>query len=129
MPLPSKITAFAPFIVTVISGSNQKHLESIGGIRSMPEILNAYYVWLAVVLLCTMFAGLIRVVLGPEPADMMLGAQLFGSIGVAVLLLLGQTIEGEALRNVALVFVLLSLLATIAFVERTPPGTETEDQS
>jgi multicomponent Na+:H+ antiporter subunit F len=92
-----------------------------------PEFMNAYYEWLALVLLVAMLAGLARVVIGPKPADRMLGAQLFGTTGVAVLLLLGQASGDESLRNVALTFVLLALLALIAFVERTPPGTDTED--
>jgi len=85
----------------------------------------SYFTWLAIFLLCTMLGGLVRVVRGPKPADRMLGAQLFGSTGVAVLLLLAEAAQNDALRNVALVFVLLALLAVIAFVERTPPGAGT----
>jgi multicomponent Na+:H+ antiporter subunit F len=89
--------------------------------------MQTYYTWLALVLLGAMLAGLARVAIGPRPADRMLGAQLFGSTGVAVLLLLGQAAGDESLRNVALAFVLLALLALIAFVERTPPGSDTGD--
>jgi multicomponent Na+:H+ antiporter subunit F len=87
----------------------------------------AYFLWLAVILLATMLAGTLRVVLGPKPADRMLGAQLFGTTGVAVLLLVGEVYAVAALKDVALAFVLLALLAVIAFVERTPPGTDEEE--
>jgi multicomponent Na+:H+ antiporter subunit F len=90
--------------------------------------MHTFYLWVALVLLAAMIGGLARVVIGPEPADRMLGAQLFGSTGVAVLLLLGAAFESAPLRNVALAFVLLALLTLIAFVERTPPGTDTEEK-
>jgi multicomponent Na+:H+ antiporter subunit F len=89
--------------------------------------MSAYYQWLAIILLVAMLAGLARVLIGPKPADRMLGAQLFGTTGVAVLLLLGAAAENESLRNVALAFVLLALLALIAFVERIPPGPNTKE--
>jgi multicomponent Na+:H+ antiporter subunit F len=82
--------------------------------------MHAYFSALALVLICTMLVGLLRVAAGPKPADRMLGTQLFGTTGVAVLLLLGAANESEVLRDVALVFVVLTLLTTIAFVERTP---------
>jgi multicomponent Na+:H+ antiporter subunit F len=81
-----------------------------------------YFTIVAFGLLVTMLAGLIRILRGPKPADRMLGVQLSGTTTVAVLLLLAEAADGDALRNVALVFVLLSLLVLIAFVERTPPG-------
>jgi multicomponent Na+:H+ antiporter subunit F len=85
--------------------------------------MDAYYVWLAVVLLVTMIAGLARVLRGPRPADRMLGMQLCGTTGVAVLLLLAKAMDADVLQNVALVLLLLALLVLIAFVERTPPAT------
>jgi multicomponent Na+:H+ antiporter subunit F len=89
--------------------------------------MNAYYLWLAIVLLAAMLAGLARVVIGPKPADRILGTQLFGTTGVAVLLLMGAATGAGSLRNVALAFVLLALLSLIAFVERIPPGADKED--
>ena len=89
--------------------------------------MEAFYIWLAVTLLGTMLAGLVRVLLGPKPADRMLGLQLFGSTSVGVLLLLGQAAEREALQNVALIFLLLALMTVIAFVERTPPEADREE--
>lgn len=63
-------------------------------------------------------AGLVRVLKGPTAADRMLAAQLFGTTGVAALLLLAEARGLPALRDVALVFALLAALATVAFVKR-----------
>jgi len=71
---------------------------------------------LALFLLLNVIAGMFRIVRGPAPADRMMAAQLFGTTGVAVLLLLAQGLEAPDLRNVALVFALLAVLATVAFV-------------
>jgi multicomponent Na+:H+ antiporter subunit F len=84
--------------------------------------VEAYYLGLALFFFATMAAGFVRVVRGPKPADRMLGIQLFGTTSVALLLILAEAAEDEALRNVGLVFVLLSLLVLVAFVERTPPA-------
>jgi multicomponent Na+:H+ antiporter subunit F len=80
--------------------------------------LSGFYVAVSAFLLATVLAGLVRVVLGPTPADRMLAAQLFGTTGVAVLLLLAQALTAPPLRDVALVLALLSVLAVIAFVLR-----------
>lgn len=72
----------------------------------------------AAVLLLTVLASLVRVLRGPTPADRMLAAQLFSTTGVAVLLLLAELQQSPAVRDVALVFALLAVLATVAFVKR-----------
>jgi len=77
----------------------------------MPE----WSLWVAFFLLLNIVAGLWRVLRGPTAADSMLAAQLFGTTGVAILLLLAPTL-GPALRDIALVFALLAAVATIAFV-------------
>lgn len=70
------------------------------------------------VLMLTVIAGLIRVERGPSPADRMLAAQLFGTTGVAITLLLSEAMGIPALRDVALVFALLAAMALVAFVKR-----------
>jgi multicomponent Na+:H+ antiporter subunit F len=65
-----------------------------------------------------MAAGLFRILRGPTAADSMLAAQLFGTTGVGILLLLAPTI-GPALNDIALVFALLAAVATVGFVTRT----------
>ena len=69
-------------------------------------------------LLLTVLAGLVRVLLGPTPADRMLAAQLFGTTGVAILLLLAEALSVPPLTDVALVLALLSILAVVTFVLR-----------
>ena len=76
------------------------------------------YLGSALILFCTIIAGLVRVMRGPTPADRMLAAQLFGTTGVAVLLLLSHGLDIAALRDVALVFALLAAVAIVAFVQR-----------
>lgn len=85
-----------------------------------------WYFGLAVFLLANLIAGLFRILRGPTPADCMLAAQLFGTTGVAVLLLLSQGMNRPALRDVALVFSLLAAVATVAFIQRAwnPSSTE-----
>lgn len=76
------------------------------------------FVVFAVVLLGTIVVGLIRVERGPSPADRMLAAQLFGTSGVAMLLLLSEGLDMPALRDVGLVFALLAAMTSVAFVKR-----------
>ncbi len=73
----------------------------------------------SIVLLLTITAGMIRILIGPTTADRMLSAQLFGTCGVAILLLLAKGMQQDILIDVALVFALFSTLATMTFVRRT----------
>lgn len=72
----------------------------------------------ALLLLLTLAAGLLRIWRGPAPADRMLASQLFGTTGVALLLVLAQVQALPALRDVALTLSALAILATVAFVAR-----------
>ena len=76
------------------------------------------YLAVAVFLMLNIAAGLLRILRGPTAADRMLAAQLFGTTGVAILLLLAEAQGLPPLRDVALVFALLAALATVAFVKR-----------
>jgi multicomponent Na+:H+ antiporter subunit F len=67
-------------------------------------------------LVLNLAAGLMRVAKGPTAADRMLATLLFGSTTVAVLLLMGSWLEQKALFDVALLFVLLATVLSIAFV-------------
>lgn len=71
---------------------------------------------IAFFLLLNVLAGLWRIARGPTLADRILVAQLFGTTGVAVLLLLAASERLSALRNVALVFALLALITAVAFI-------------
>lgn len=72
---------------------------------------------LAVLLLANLVAALIRVVRGPTAADRLLAALLFGTTGVAILLLLADAGARPALVDVALVFALLAAITGAAFVQ------------
>jgi multicomponent Na+:H+ antiporter subunit F len=73
---------------------------------------------LAFFLLVNVIGGLIRVLRGPTPADSMLAAQLFGTTGVAVLIVLAKPMKMPALLDVALLFALLAAVVVVAFVMR-----------
>ena len=81
----------------------------------------------AALLLLNLGAGLYRVYRGPTGADRMLAAQLFGTTTVAVLLLLAESLGLAALRDVALIFTLLTAPAIVAFV-RLPALLKQEEQ-
>jgi multicomponent Na+:H+ antiporter subunit F len=84
---------------------------------------------IALLLLMTMLAGLIRVWLGPTAADRMLAAQLFGTTGVGVLLLLAGALGLPSALDVALVLALLAAVTVVVFVRRVwvpAPGSQEE---
>ena len=69
---------------------------------------------LALFLLVNLVVALLRVLRGPTPADRMLVAVLFGTTGVAILILLAEAQDVAALVDVALVFALLAAIAGAA---------------
>ena len=60
--------------------------------------------------------GLVRVLHGPANADRMMATQLFGTGGIAVLLLIAAATGVTSLVDVALVMALLAAFAAAAFV-------------
>jgi multicomponent Na+:H+ antiporter subunit F len=80
--------------------------------------MDVFYIAVATFLLLNIVLGLIRLMRGPTDADRMISVQLFGSSGVAALLLIGQASGEEAYLNVALLFALLAAVATVAFATR-----------
>ena len=69
-----------------------------------------------IVLLLNLTLGMLRVYRGPTAADRMLAALLFGSTTVAVLLVFAEWMDVPALRDVALLFVMLAAIISVAFV-------------
>ena len=67
-------------------------------------------------LLLSLCGALWRVWQGPEPADRMMAAQLIGTGGVGVVLLLAAAIDW-AMLDVALVLALLAAFAAVGFVK------------
>lgn len=71
----------------------------------------------AAFVLVTVALGLARLLRGPGHAERMMAAQLLGTGGIAVLLLLGAAAEDTSLFDVALTLALLAAFATFAFVK------------
>jgi multicomponent Na+:H+ antiporter subunit F len=82
----------------------------------MSTFLTAYLNIVTGLLLIILLAGLGRVLRGPSIADRMLASQLFGSAGVAILMLFAAVQQEPALLNTALVLALLAPLTLIAFL-------------
>lgn len=68
------------------------------------------------IVLVTVAVGLFRAFRGPGEADRLMSAQLLGSGGVAVLLLLAAAMATPAIVDVALMLALLAAFASVAFV-------------
>lgn len=81
----------------------------------------------AVFLLLNLAAGLLRAHRGPSSSDRMLAALLFGSTVVALLLVLAELSAMPALRDVALLFVLLAAILSVAFVGMPSRAGDDED--
>jgi len=92
-------------------------------------VLQTLYLSLALFLLLNLCFGMWRILSGPTAADRMLAAQLFGTTAVAILLLLSQTLNNHAIRDVALIFALLAAVTAVAFVQRAWPETEDKNKN
>ncbi|GGA61896.1 monovalent cation/H+ antiporter complex subunit F [Pelagibacterium lentulum] len=79
--------------------------------------MSVWFTSLAVLLLITLAGALIRVWRGPAPADRMMAAQLAGTGGVAVILLLAAATKNWLMLDVALVLALLAAFAAVGFVK------------
>ncbi|MDP3586334.1 MAG: monovalent cation/H+ antiporter complex subunit F [Thiobacillus sp.] len=84
---------------------------------------------LAVFLLLNLLVALIRVARGPTPADRLLAALLFGTTGVAILLLLADAMSQTAFIDAALVFALLAAISGAAFARRAWREEVPDDES
>ncbi|MGE4340297.1 MAG: monovalent cation/H+ antiporter complex subunit F [Pigmentiphaga sp.] len=79
--------------------------------------MTAFFYLAAVVLLLTVAASLLRIHLGPTRADRMMSAQLIGTSGVAIILLLAAAQGDGAILDAALILALLAAFAAVAFVK------------
>ena len=92
--------------------------------------MNTFFITASIVVLATITLGFVRVLLGPHKADRMIAAQLFGTAGVAWILLMGFAIDRPGLSDIALVLALLAAITAIAFVQRAwAPVQEDSDES
>lgn len=87
----------------------------------MPRVTE-YFMAVAVFLLANLVVGLVRVRRGPSPVDRLLSLLLFGTITVAILLLLAYAQQAFTLLTVALLVVMLAAIAAIAFTQLPPPA-------
>jgi multicomponent Na+:H+ antiporter subunit F len=78
--------------------------------------VSAFFFAIALFLLGNLIAGLQRILRGPTRADRMLAAQLFGTTGVAIVLLLWAATEAAGIMDVALVFAVLAVINVVVFV-------------
>lgn len=88
----------------------------------MPELLLVA----ALLLLISMATGLARLILGPTPGNRVMGVQLLGTTGIAILLLLAQVLAMPALTDVALILALLAAVSGIAFTRQRIDGNAPE---
>lgn len=91
----------------------------------MPDLL----LLAAAFILVTVALGLMRVLWGPADVDRMMAAQLLGTGGMAVLLLVGAAKGLSATVDVALTMGLLAAFASIAFVKKGAAGAASESGS
>jgi multicomponent Na+:H+ antiporter subunit F len=80
----------------------------------------------SIIVLATIGIGFVRVLLGPGKADRLIAAQLFGTAGVAWILLFAYATDKPGLSDVALVLALLAAVSAIAFVKRAWKSAEEE---
>lgn len=90
--------------------------------------MSAFYLAMAAVLLASVTAGFRRLLLGPDPEDRLVSAQLLGTTAVGILLLLAEAFSAPALRFVGLVFASLAAVTIVAYV-RLGVGDAGEGQS
>jgi multicomponent Na+:H+ antiporter subunit F len=81
--------------------------------------VNAFLLSYVLLLAASVLAGLWRVVSGPTPGDRLLAPMLFGTTGIAILLVAAETLATPSLRDVALLLALLAVVTTAAFTLRT----------
>ena len=79
--------------------------------------MDVFYTLVIALLLLCLIVGLIRVLIGPDKANRMLAAQLFGTIGTTIVIVLSILQNNEVITNVALVFTLLASITVIAFLK------------
>lgn len=91
--------------------------------------MSSLFAGAALFLALNLAAGLLRVYWGPTAADRMLAALLFGSTTVAMLLLLAEVLAMGALRDVALLFVMLAAIISVAFVGLREVDEEEEEDA
>lgn len=79
-------------------------------------IMNVFFIIVIVFLLLNIALGLFRVWRGPTVSDRLLTTQLFGTAGMAILLVMAGYLKEPTLLNVAITFNVLAILLVISLV-------------
>ena len=79
-------------------------------------IMNVFFIIVIVFLLLNIALGLFRVWRGPTVSDRLLTTQLFGTTGMAILLVMAGYLKEPTLLNVAITFNVLAILLVISLV-------------
>lgn len=90
--------------------TNQRNLNAI-------YFMDVFFIVVIIFLLLNIVLGLLRVWKGPTVADRLLTTQLFGTTGVAILLVLAGYYKELTLLNVAITFNVLAILLVICLVQ------------
>jgi multicomponent Na+:H+ antiporter subunit F len=76
----------------------------------------------ALIILANVAVSAWRVLRGPERADRIMGAQLIGTSGVAILILLSLIHRQPGVLDLALLLALLAAFAAVGYVKSRTPG-------
>ena len=79
--------------------------------------MDVFFIIVSVFLLLNIALGLFRVWRGPTIADRLLTTQLFGTTGMAILIVLAGYLQELTLLNVAITFNVLAILLVIGLVK------------
>ena len=79
--------------------------------------MNVFFPLVIIFLLLNIALGLFRIWRGPTVADRLLTTQLFGTTGMAILLILAGYLKDLTLLNVAITFNVLAILLVIGLVQ------------
>jgi multicomponent Na+:H+ antiporter subunit F len=83
--------------------------------------MTGFLTFSAIVLSISLGLGLVRVFIGPSIEDRMMSAQLVGTTGVGLLLLLGPLLDMPSSVDVALVLSLLAAVSVASLTRREQP--------
>ena len=72
----------------------------------------------ALILLISLLISMHRIINAPSAIDSMLAAQLIGTLGVGIVLLVSQLLKTPGIIDTALVIALLASVTTITFVQK-----------
>ena len=82
---------------------------------------------IALVLLLTMVAGVVYLTTRRGSADSMLAMLLFGTVGVAMVLVMGRALDLARAVDIALALALLAAVLGVAFVLRGWPEDDSDE--